>query len=53
MDKIFGEVDAVEAGEQEGEVDKVEALSHSHVEHHEKIDEKDTTTVVKNSRLDV
>ncbi|KAI9148297.1 putative quinate permease [Paramyrothecium foliicola] len=33
MDKIFGEVDAVEAGEQEEDVDKVEAIAYSHVEH--------------------
>ena len=32
MDKIFGEVDAVEAGETEGTVNKVEALVYSHVE---------------------
>lgn len=33
MDKIFGEVDAVEAGEDAGDGDKVEALVYSHQEH--------------------
>jgi hypothetical protein len=36
MDKIFGEADAVEAGENEEVVDKVEALALSKVEHDEK-----------------
>lgn len=33
MDKIFGEVDAVEAGEDVGDGEKVEALVYSHQEH--------------------
>lgn len=36
MDKIFGEVDAVEAGEDVGEGEKVEALAYSHQEHEDK-----------------
>ncbi|PGH17722.1 hypothetical protein AJ80_04730 [Polytolypa hystricis UAMH7299] len=37
MDKIFGEVDAVELGEQEGDVDKAEAVAVSHVENEGKM----------------
>lgn len=47
MDKIFGEVDAVEAGEQEQGRDKMEAIKLSTAEHHERSDEKGM--VVNNS----
>jgi hypothetical protein len=39
MDKLFGEVDAVEVGENEGDSGKVEAMIYSHIEHRE--DEKE------------
>lgn len=34
MDKIFGGVDAVAAGEEEGNTDKIEVMAYSHAEHH-------------------
>lgn len=55
MDKIFGEVDAVEAGEDAGDGEKVEAMVYSHQEnqHHtivsgedKKVVTEDTTTKV-------
>lgn len=33
MDRIFGEVDAVSAGEEVGNADKIEAIAYSHQEH--------------------
>lgn len=42
MDKLFGEVDAVEAGEQGQGLEKAEALARSYVEHREVVDEKGT-----------
>lgn len=33
MDKIFGGVDAVAAGEEQGSAEKIEAMAYSHREH--------------------
>lgn len=33
MDKIFGGVDAVAAGEEQGAAEKIEAMAYSHREH--------------------
>lgn len=49
MDAIFGEVDAVEAGERVQGTEKVEALAISSVEHHEDVSGKQNSGVTVNS----
>lgn len=53
MDKLFGEVDAVEAGEQAEGVEKAEALARSFVESHGVVHEKGAEEVHVKSEKDV
>lgn len=45
MDTIFGEVDAVEAGEQEGDLGKGTTISRSSVERHEDVGYKSAVKI--------